>query len=91
MKDLYKKAYSDYMELVTIVREYKGNLEELCKTLGGFNYSVDFERFDLNYKSITATIYFCNGELFVYRYIDIWDDENEKLVEECIDYTDLNL
>ena len=89
MKNIYKKAYSDYIELVDGVREFKGSLEELCDKLGGFNLSMEFERFDLNYKTITATIYYCNEELFVYRYIDIWDDENERVVKECVDYTDL--
>ena len=84
---LYKKAYDDYIELVSIVRDFQGSLEELCDKLRGFN--LNFKRFDLNYKSITTTIYFCNGELFVYRYIDIWDDENESLIEECIEYINL--
>ncbi len=89
MKNICKKAYFDYIELVDIVREFKGNLEELCDKLGGFNLSMDFERFDVNYKTITATIYFNNGELYVYRYIDVWDDEEEDIVKECVDYTDL--
>ena len=89
MKAIYKQAWMDYLKLVELVKGFKGSLEELCKQLNGYNLDNDDERFDLNYGSISATIYAVECRLFVYECIDIWDDEETALVKECIHYTDV--
>lgn len=78
----YEKARYDYMELVSIVESFNGSLEELCGKLAGFH--LNSERFDLNYKTITTTIYYIDNKLFVYDYVDIWDDEKEIMIAECL-------
>ena len=59
----------DYKELKNIVNNWKGTVEELHKLLQGYN--MDWELFDCNYKSITATIIF-NPHLEVAQNYDIW-------------------
>ena len=87
MKNIYKRAISDYKELVEKVKTFGSGLEKLCTELNGYNLQEN--TFDCNFKSITATIYYCNGELYVHNYIDIWNDEDTELIAECIHYSDI--
>lgn len=87
-KEKAKESIKNYNELSNIVYNYKGSVEELCDKLGGYNVQNDYESFDINFKTITATIY-NNNTFSVYEYIDIWDDEEEMMVSECINIYDV--
>ncbi len=90
MTDLIKKqARNNYLELCQVVNDFKGNVIELCDILNGFNFQDDYESFDINYKSITATIYNQNNKYIVYEYIDIWDDNTCSCIKECVHITEL--
>ena len=84
-----KQAKQDYLQLCDIVYQFEGNINKLCKMLGGFNFQYDYESFDINYKSITATIYNQNNKYIVYEYIDIWDDNTCSCIKECVHITEL--
>lgn len=87
--ELKEKAHADYLELSNIIAEFKGTLQELCEKLGGFYIQADFESFDLNYKSLTATIYEENGTRYIYEFVDVWDDAQAQCMAEAISYTEL--
>ena len=86
---LKEKAKADYLKLVEETNAFVGTFEEFYKKMNGFNYQGDYESFDLNYGCLTATIYEENGVKIVYEYIDIWDDEQEKPIVECIHYASI--
>lgn len=78
MEEDIKKGLNDYNELKEKVKNYKGTFEELCKELGGFNVCEEY--FDLDYKSITATIKHENGKIFLSPWgIEIWDNEGNNV------------
>jgi hypothetical protein len=84
MKVIYlEKAVEEYKELRKKITNYTGSFEELCEELNGFN--EDEEMFDINYKSITTTIYNKNGKIKISEYIDIWNDEEAYPIEEMLD------
>ena len=71
-EEIFKKALIEYEELKKYIKNYKGNFENLCEELGGFNIKKEY--FDINYKSLTTTIYKIDGKLKVSYFIDIWND-----------------
>ena len=87
--DRLKQGLADYKELVQIVSEFEGTLQELCDKLDGYNLEDTY--FDCNYKSITATIDIADEQIGIEasRTIDIWDDKNSILLEEQISIDEL--
>lgn len=79
LEKLQQQAIKDFYELKEIVDNTDLSLEELCDELGGHNLSD--ELFDLNYKSICATIYFKNNKLSLHKSVELWDDKNCELVD----------
>lgn len=87
--DLYKIALKDYDELKDLIEnKYRGlTLEQVYKrlyedeSLLGMNYCyVDEDLFDINYKSICATIQQDeNGKIYLSETIEIYDN-NEGLL-----------
>ena len=77
---LIQQALKDYEELQQITKETDLSLEELCDKLGGHNLSDDL--FDVNFKSICATVVTKNGQLALLDSIEVWDDE----ICECYDF-----
>lgn len=75
---IYEKAEKDYSNLCSVVKDFKGNLEELYSYLGGHNLEEDL--FDVNFGCICATIVQKDNKLKILPNIEVWDDE--KL--ECI-------
>ncbi len=88
MKEIYNKAYSDYLKLVEIVKEFKGTLEQLCEHLKGFNLMDWDSQFDCDFGSIVATVYAVDDEFFVREHIDIYDDKKGVCIKQCISYVD---
>lgn len=89
MEDILKQAYKDYLKLVETVKDFSGTLEQLCEQLKGFNFNDLEEKFDCDFGVLVATVYAVENEFFVERYIDIWDDANESILKQGIDYVDL--
>lgn len=77
-KDMISKAKEDYEKLKLFLELYAGTFNDLCDELNGFNISEKY--FDLNFNSITTTIYNDNNKYILCEYIDIWDDKNCELV-----------
>lgn len=78
--ELENKATADYLELKEIVLKNENkSLEELCSELGGHNYDIGFKRFDLNFKSICATVRVINDKLTLDPSVEVWDDEKCEL------------
>lgn len=75
---IYEKAEKDYFNLCSIVKDFKGNLEELYSYLGGHNFDKDL--FDVNFGCICATITEENKLFKVSNAIEIWDDQTGTLV-----------
>lgn len=82
MKEYLKQAMDDYNELCRLATE--NSYDELAEKLIGYNN--DKERFDVNFKSIRATIWNQTNP-YVESQIDIWDDKNTCCLEEEIDIT----
>ena len=76
--ELEKKAIKDFQELNNIVKNTNLSLDELCKELGGHNLEDDL--FDINFKSICATVHLRNNHFELNDIIEIWDDE------KCVEY-----
>lgn len=80
-KIICEKAEKDYFNLCSTVKDFKGNLEELCSYLGGHNLEKDL--FDVNYGCICATIMNKDGTFIVSDYVEVWDDEKCELLNSC--------
>ena len=80
---LLKKALLEYEELKKYIKNYKGNFENLCEELGGFNITKEY--FDINYKSLTTTIYYEDNKIIVSDFIDIWNDLECEPIESEFD------
>lgn len=82
---LEEQAIKDYKELQKILKENNDlKLEQMCEKLKGHNLDLNKNLFDVNFKSICATVYYDeNNNYELNPYIEIWDDEN------CCEY-DLN-
>lgn len=75
---LEQQAIKDYEELEKILKENNNLLlEHLCEKLKGHNLDLNKNLFDVNFKSICATVY-CdeNNNYELNPYIEIWDDKN---------------
>lgn len=70
-----KKALSDYNEIVTFVDKYVGSLNDLFERLIGHNLNLEEGTFDVNHKSINASIYTNMGCYYVSGNIEVYDDE----------------
>ena len=79
--ELEKTAIKDYQELNNIVKNTNLSLEELCKELGGHN--LNSELFDVNFKSICATVFLREKHLELSDVIEIWDDEKCEEYDLC--------
>lgn len=83
-QELRNRAIADFKELQKIVNENQHlTIKELCEKLEGHNLCEDFEpMFDVNFKSICATVYYDDNKFYLSNHIEIWDDE------ECYLYDD---
>lgn len=75
-------AKQDYLELKDIVdKNNQLSLDEMSDRLEGYNMIYDDNLFDVNYKSIVATVFFDTDEnkLVLGHFIDIWYEE------ECVE------
>lgn len=70
-----KRALSDYDEIVSIVNDFKGNFNDLFRMLKGHNLDLKNTTFDVNYKSICASVYINMGCYCVSGNIEVYDDE----------------
>ena len=75
---LEEQAIKDYQELNEIIKNTSLPLDDLCKELGGHN--LEDELFDINFKSICATVHLKDNHFELNDIIEIWDDEN------CMEY-----
>lgn len=82
MNEYIKKALLDYKELELFLKLYEGSFNGLCYELCGFNKNENY--FDINFKSITTTIYYEDNKYKLCEYIDIWDDEKCEPVASCL-------
>lgn len=82
--ELEEQAIKDFKELLALVNENQHlTIKELCQKLDGHNLCEDFEpMFDINYKSICATVHYGDNKFYLSNHIEIWDDE------ECYLYDD---
>ena len=82
---LEQQAIKDYEELKKILKENQNlKLEQMCGKLKGHNLDLNKNLFDVNFKSICATVYYDeNNNYELNPCIEIWDDKN------CCEY-DLN-
>lgn len=88
VRELYGRAYKDFVRLNNLVNEFNGYLEELCKELGGHNF--DGELFDVNYGVLCATVNEKDGKLVLNQQsIDVWNDKLSYMVKECITVNEL--
>lgn len=79
LSDIYNQAKEDFQELKEIVSNTDLSLEELCDELGGHNLS--YKLFDLNYKSICATIIRTEERLRLLNSVEVWNDKNYQLID----------
>lgn len=84
---LKARAYVDWVELKEKVANWKTNINDLYACLRGHNehFLGQYENkfFDVNYKSICATIRLKDDKLMVDNYIEVWDDLNLDMVCDC--------
>lgn len=86
---LKARAYVDWVELKEKVANWKSDINDLYACLRGHNehFLGQYENkfFDVNYKSICATIRLDLkvGRLTVDNYIEVWDDLNLGMVCDC--------
>ena len=74
-KELKYKAVSDIFSLREIAEKHKGTLEELCKELGGHN--LEDELFDVNYRSITATVIKSEQRgFYISDTVEVWNSDD---------------
>lgn len=84
-------AIKDYYELNKFVEKYKGTFDELCVELGGYNKDKENYLFDVNFKSISTTIYHrTNGTFELNTYFDVWQADRVKPVYEKVTIDQLN-
>lgn len=84
MGEYLKQALNDYNELCVLAHKY--SYKTLVDKVNGYNN--DGDRFDVNFKSIRATVWNRKAP-YVESHIDIWDDKNSCCIEEEIDITAL--
>ena len=87
IKDIATDAIKDYNELKQIVSDFKGTFDELFDELKGHN--KDDYWFDVNFKSITASVYRDDvGNFNLGDYFDVWKNDTKELLYEhiTIDY-----
>lgn len=78
-------AIKDYYELNKFVEKYKGTFDELCAELGGYNKDNENYVFDVNFKSITASVYRDDvGNFNLGDYFDVWKNDTKELLYEHI-------
>lgn len=70
-----KRALTDYDEIVNIVNDFKGSFNDLFRMLNGHNLDLKNTTFDVNYKSICASVYTDLGCYYVSGDIEVYDDE----------------
>ena len=84
---LKARAYVDWVELKEKVADWKSDINNLYAYLRGHNehFLGQYENkfFDVNYKSICATIRLKDGKLMVDNYIEVWDDIDLGMVCDC--------
>lgn len=78
-EEFFKNVLLEYEELENFITNYKGNFDDLCEILKGFNETEEY--FDVNYKSIATTIYNEKNKITISDYVDIWNDENCEPIE----------
>lgn len=84
-------AIKDYYELNKFVEKYKGTFDELCVELGGYNKDKENYLFDVNFKSISTTIYHrTNGTFELNAYFDVWQADRVNPVYEKVTIDRLN-
>lgn len=82
-------AMNDYYELKKIVSDFKGTFDELFDELKGHNR--DYDLFDVNFKSITASVY-CDdiGNFNLGEHFDVWQNDMVKPLYEHTTIDQLN-
>ena len=84
---LKTRAYVDWVELKEKVADWISGIDNLYAYLRGHNehFLGQYENryFDVNYKSICATIRLKDGKLIVDNYIEVWDDVDLRMVCDC--------
>lgn len=84
---LKARAYVDWVELKEKVANWKTDINDLYAYLRGHNehFLGQYENkyFDVNYKSICATICLRDDKLTVDNYIEVWDDIDLGMVCDC--------
>ena len=90
--DMYVvNAIKDYYELNKFVEKYKGTFDELCAELGGYHKDKGNYLFDVNFKSISTTIYQrTNGTFELNVYFDVWQADRVTPVYEKVTIDRLN-
>lgn len=89
IKDIATDAIKDYNELKQIVSDFKGTFDELFDELKGHN--KDDYWFDVNFKSISTTIYQrTNGTFELNVYFDVWQADRVTPVYEKVTIDRLN-
>ena len=84
-------AIKDYNELNKFVEKYKGTFDELCVELGGYNKDKENYLFDVNFKSISTTIYHrTNGTFELNVYFDVWQADRVNPMYEKVTIDRLN-
>ena len=85
-----ENAKRDYHELNDIVTKYKGTFDELCEEVKGYN--KDDYWFDVNFKSITASVYRDDaGNFKMGDYFDVWKNDTKEPICEHITIDSLNM
>lgn len=89
IKDIATDAIKDYNELKQIVSDFKGTFDELFDELKGHN--KDDYWFDVNFKSITASVYRDDvGNFNLGDYFDVWQADRVTPVYEKVTIDRLN-
>lgn len=86
--ELYAQAYCDFIQLKSVVENYKGSFDELCKELGGDRF--DDNTFRLEYGVLATTIGRDDNKLFLCEsVIGVWDEAHGEFLDDCISFKQL--
>lgn len=79
MKNIYNQALHDFLELNAIVYEHKNDdLKALYEILGSSEFYEGYNCFDLDYKSIRASVRnMKNVNTVNERWLEIYDEKGE--------------
>lgn len=83
---LYAQAFCDFVELKSVVNNFKGSFDELCNELVGDRY--DNNTFRLEYGVLALSIGRDLGnEIFLCdNAIGIWDEAREEFMDDCVSF-----